>query len=215
MTSASRTIRVLVVDDHPVVREGLVALLSHQPDLEVVGEAGDGEAAVKGYREQRPDVTLMDLRMGRMSGLEALTSIRRDFPDAHILILTTFDSDEEIYRAFQAGARGYLLKYVGREELLAAVRTVAAGGRHVPQEVAERLVQRIPGTEITARELAVLKLIVFGRSNKRIAAALGITEGTVKTHVATILGKLGVADRTEAAVQAIRRGIVALPATRR
>jgi two-component system NarL family response regulator len=199
---------VLVVDDHPVVREGLVALLGRQDDLVVAGETGDGEEAVEIFRRERPDVVLMDLRLPRMSGVEAITAIRHEFPEARILVLTTYDGEEDIYRALHAGARGYLLKASPRGELLAAIRAVAGGQRWIPPEVAERLAGRVAGAELTPRELAVLHEIVNGKSNKRIGAALGVTEGTVKTHVNNILSKLGVADRTEAAIAAIQRGLV-------
>lgn len=204
---AART-RILVVDDHAVVREGLVSLLQRYGDLQVVAEAADGASAIRLYRQHRPDVVVLDMRLPDASGAEVTAAIRADFPQARLLILSSFDGDEEIYRALQAGARGYLLKDSTREELLAAIRAVAAGQRRIPAPVAERLAERVEGAELTARELAVLRQIVSGRSNKQIATALAITEGTVKTHVKSILAKLEVADRTEAAVMALRRGLV-------
>lgn len=201
-------IRIVIVDDHPVVREGLSAILNSQPDMAVVAEAGDGHQAIDLYRTLRPEVTLMDLRLPKLSGAEATAAIRRRFPDARIIVLTTFDGEEDIYRALQAGARAYLLKNAAREELLSTVRTVAAGGCRIPPPVAERLAQRIHKSALTPRELDVLRRIVAGSSNKQIAAALGITEATVKSHVNSILGKMCVSDRTSAAIAAIRRGIV-------
>jgi DNA-binding NarL/FixJ family response regulator len=204
---AART-RILVVDDHAVVREGLVSLLQRYGDLQVVAEAADGASAIRLYRQHRPDVVVLDMRLPDASGAEVTAAIRAEFPQARLLILSSFDGDEEIYRALQAGARGYLLKDSTREELLAAIRAVAAGQRRIPGPVAERLAERVEGAELTGRELAVLRQIVSGRSNKQIATALAITEGTVKTHVKSILAKLEVADRTEAAVMALRRGLV-------
>lgn len=201
-------VRVLVVDDHPVVREGIVSLLKRQSDIRVVAEAADGEAAIDLYARLLPDVTIMDLRLPKATRVEATVEIRRRFPAARIIVLTTFDGDEDIYCALKAGARAYLLKDTSREELLATVRAVAAGLRRIPPTVAERLAQRVESSELTAREREILALIVTGRGNKQIGAALSITEGTVKTHVNSILAKLGVADRTEAAVTAIRRGLV-------
>jgi two-component system NarL family response regulator len=197
--------RILVVDDHAVVREGLVALLQRQSDLRVVAEAADGASAI---RLHRPDLVMLDMRLPDMDGAEVTAAIRAEFPQARLLVLSSFDGDENIYRALKAGARAYLLKDSTREELLAAVRAVAAGQRRIPGPVAERLAERVEGSELTARELAVLRQIVSGRSNKQIATALTITEGTVKTHVKSILAKLDVADRTEAAVTALRRGLV-------
>lgn len=200
--------RILVVDDHAVVREGLVSLLRRQGDFEVVAEAADGASAVRLFRQHQPDVVVLDMRLPDLNGAEVTAAIRADFPAARLLVLSSFDGDEDIYRALQAGARGYLLKDSTREELLAAVRAVAAGQRRIPGPVAERLAERVEGSELTGRELAVLRQIVGGRSNKQIATALAISEGTVKTHVKSILGKLGVDDRTEAAVVALRRGLV-------
>ena len=200
--------RILLVDDHAVVREGLVSLLQRQSDLQVVAEAADGASAIRLYREHRPDLVVLDLRLPDMDGVEVTSAIRAEFPQARLLVLSSFDGDEDIYRALKAGARAYVLKDSTREELLAAVRTVAAGQRSLSAAVAERLAERVTGSELTARELAVLRQIVNGRSNKQIASVLSISEGTVKTHVKSILAKLGVEDRTEAAVLALRRGLV-------
>ena len=203
----SRT-RILVVDDHAVVREGLVSLLQRQSDLQVVAEASDGATAIRLYRQHQPDVMVLDLRLPDLDGAEVTAAVRAEFPQARLLVLSSFDGDEDIYRALKAGARAYVLKDSSREELLAAVRTVAAGQRRIPPAVAERLAERVEGSELTARELAVLRQIVSGRSNKQIAKVFAISEGTVKTHVKSILAKLDVADRTEAAVAALRRGLV-------
>ncbi len=200
--------RVLIVDDHAVVREGLVSLLQRQDDLAVVAEAADGASAIWLYRQLRPDLVVLDLRLPDMDGVAVTAAIRAEFPQAHLLVLSSFDGDEDIYRALKAGARAYVLKDSTRAELLAAVRAVAAGQRSLSAAVAERLAERIAGSELTARELAVLRQIVGGRSNKQIASALAISEGTVKTHVKSILAKLGVEDRTEAAILALRRGLV-------
>jgi two-component system NarL family response regulator len=208
--SEHNPIRVMVVDDHPVVREGLIAIVERQPDMTVVAQCENGRQAVELFRQHRPDVTLMDLRMPVLSGVEAIREIRKDFAQSRIIVLTTYDGDEDIYRALQAGARAYLLKNMFREELLEAIKAVHAGQRRIPAHVATRLAERMGGPDLTERELEVLKLIVKGRSNKEIAAALSITEGTVKGHVNNILGKLGVGDRTEAATSALQRGIVYL-----
>ena len=203
-------IRIMVVDDHFVVRMGLTTLINTQTDMTVVGEATNGKQAVELFRAERPDVTLMDLRMPEMNGVEAITAIRNEYPDCRIIVLTTYDGDEDIYRAFQAGARAYLLKDMHRDELLEAIRSVYRGQRFIPPAVASSLADRMPRSELTTRELEVLKLIVKGMSNKEIASALEITEGTVKVHVNNVLGKLGVSDRTKAATTAIQRGIVHL-----
>jgi two-component system NarL family response regulator len=205
------TIRVLVIEDHPVVRQGLVALLSNAPDIEVVGSASDGLEGIQVFRSARPDVTLMDLQMPRLGGVEAIQRMRKEWPDARFIVLTTFDGDEDIYRAMQAGAKAYLLKGMEVEELLAAIRTVHTGRASVSSSIAEKLAQRVGSQDLTAREVEVLERIVAGRANKEIANDLNISEATVKSHVNSLLGKLGVDDRTHAAVVALRRGIVHLP----
>lgn len=192
------------------MRQGLVALLATVPDMTVVAETGDGKQAVDLFREHQPDVTLMDLRLPTIGGVEAVTRIRRDSPAARIIVLTTFDGDEDIYRALQAGARAYLLKGMSGDELMDAIRAVHAGKSRIPPIVAERLAGRMGGPALTGRELEVLKLIVSGKSNKEIGAELGISEATVKTHINSILSKLGVSDRTQAATTALQRGIVHL-----
>jgi DNA-binding NarL/FixJ family response regulator len=204
-------IRIMVVEDHHVVRQGLVAFLKGTPDMEVIAEAQDGAQAVERFRQHRPDITLMDLRMPNLGGAQATEAIRKEFPQARIIVLTTYDGDEDIYRAIQAGARGYLLKDMFGEELMEAIRAVHAGKSRIPAAVAERLADRMGGPNLTARELSVLQLIVKGKSNKEIADELGIFESTVKTHVNNILSKLDVNDRTQAATTALQRGIVHLP----
>ncbi len=203
-------IRLLVVDDHPVVRHGLVALLRTVEGMEVIAEANGGEDAVKLYREHLPDVTLMDLRLGTMGGVEAIQVIRADYPAAKIIVLTTFDGDEDIYRALQAGAKGYLLKGMSVDELISSIRAVNLGRSRVPAEIAEKLADRMSGPQLTKRELGVLQRIVHGRSNKEIGSDLLISEATVKTHINSLLSKLAVTDRTQAVTAAIQRGIVHL-----
>src|SRR5215213_7328283 len=204
-------IRVMVVDDQAVVRQGIVALINTVADMTVVAEATNGQEAIEQYGRRQPDVTLMDLRMPVVGGVEAISRIRREFPGARIIVLTTFDGDEDIYRSLQAGAQGYLLKDMFFEELEEAIRTVHAGGRRIPGVVAERLAGRVGGSDLTGRELEVLEQIVFGRSNKEIASALDISEATVKSHVNNVLSKLDAADRTQAATKALQRGIIHLP----
>jgi DNA-binding NarL/FixJ family response regulator len=204
-------IRILVVDDHHVVRQGLIALLKTVPEISVVAEGSDGEQAVELFRKYSPDVTIMDLRMPKKSGVEAITEIRREAPGARVIVLTTFDGDEDIYRALQAGAKGYLLKDMFGEELIEAIRSVHAGKQRIPAAVAQRLAERMVGPSLTSRELEVLKCIVAGKSNRDIGLQLSISEATVKTHINNILGKLGVTDRTQAATTALQRGIVHLP----
>lgn len=203
-------IRILVVDDHNVVRQGIVSLIKSVPDMSVVAEGSDGRQAVTLFREHRPDVTIMDLRLPVMTGVEAITEIRREFPAARIIVLTTFDGDEDIYRALQGGARGYLLKDMFGDDLMDAIRAVHAGRSRIPAAIAQRLADRMGGPDLTPREMDVLKLIVGGRSNKEIGRELFISEATVKTHINSLLGKLGVSDRTQAATTALQRGIVHL-----
>ncbi len=204
------TIRLVIADDHPVVREGLAAMCNRRPDLTVVAEAENGEQAVALVLEHRPDVALMDLRMPVLGGVDAIGRIRAEWPEARIVVMTTFDGDEDIYRALQAGARAYLLKDTPREEIVDAIRSVYAGYKRIPSEIASKLADRLTAEPLTERELAVLKQIVAGQSNKEIGAALGIAEGTVKVHVNSLLSKLGVEDRTQAVTEALRRGIVHL-----
>lgn len=203
-----KRIRVLIVEDHHVVRKGLMALLSAVPEIEIVGEASDGVEAVACYAPLQPDVTLMDLRLPNMGGVEAITRIRSDFPTAHFIVLTTFDGDEDIYRSLQAGAKAYLLKGMTCEELVSTIHAVHGGRTFIPPLIAEKLAARMSWQDLTARELRVLERIVAGRANKEIAIDLKISETTVKSHVNSLLGKLGVADRTQAATLALQRGIV-------
>lgn len=206
----TETIRILIVEDHHIVRQGLMALIKTVPGLDVVAEASDGNEAVSQFRLHQPDITLMDLRLPNLAGVDAITAIRGEFPAARIIVLTTFDGDEDIYRALQAGARGYLLKGMDADELIDAIRTVHAGKTRIPAPVAQRLAGRMGGQELTARETDVLKQIVAGKSNKEIGAVLFISEATVKTHINSLLGKMGVTDRTQAATTALQRGIVHL-----
>jgi DNA-binding NarL/FixJ family response regulator len=206
----AESIRIMVVDDHHIVRKGLVALIQTIPNMQVIAEASDGVQAIDLYRQHQPDITLMDLRLPNKNGVDAITKIREEFPPARIIVLTTFDGDEDIYRALQAGAKGYLLKGMNADELTDAIRSVHAGKSRIPAIVAERLAERMGGPALTARELDVLKRIVGGRSNKEIAGDLFISEATVKTHINSILSKLGVNDRTQAATTALQRGIVHL-----
>jgi DNA-binding NarL/FixJ family response regulator len=203
-----KRIRILIVEDHHVVRKGLMALLASVPEVEVVGEASDGVEAVARFGELQPDVTLMDLQLPNMGGVEAISRIRQKFPAARFVVLTTFDGDEDIYRSLQAGAKAYLLKGMTCEELLSTIHAVHGGRTCIPPRIAEKLAERMSSQELTARELRVLERIVAGRANKEIAADLNISETTVKSHVNSLLGKLGVADRTHAATLAIQRGIV-------
>jgi DNA-binding NarL/FixJ family response regulator len=203
-------IRILIADDHYVVRMGLAALMNTEPDLEVVAEAADGAQAVELFRKHNPDLALLDMRMPVQNGIETAREIRSLSPTAKILILTAFDGDEEIHKALQAGAQGYVLKSSTREKLIPAVRAVAAGQRWVPQEVASRLTARNLFEELTPREVQVLQLLAKGLANKEIADVLKITEYTAKDHLKNILGKLRVADRTEAVTAALQRGIIHL-----
>ncbi len=203
-------IRLLIADDHPVVREGLAAMLNRRADMRVIAEATNGAEAVTLALQHRPDVVLMDLRMPHLNGVEALEQIRAEWPEARVIVITTYDGDDDIYRALRAGAKAYLLKDTPREEVLDTVRAVYAGQKRLPPEVAAKLADRMTAPELTERERDVLRQIVAGRSNKEIGAALNIAEGTVKAHVNSLLGKLGVSDRTQAVTEALRRGLVHL-----
>ena len=211
----TETIRVLVVEDHNVVRQGLVALLNVVDGLTVVGEAADGLEAIDQFRKHQPDITLMDLRLPRLSGVEAIQRIRLEAPQARVIVLTTYDGDEDIYRALKAGARAYLLKGMTGEELVTTIRAVHAGKSHIPAAIAEKLAARMGTEDLTPREFDVLEQIVRGKSNKEIASELNVSEATVKTHINSLLGKLGVTDRTQAATAAIQRGIVPLESLRK
>lgn len=204
-------IRVLVADDHPIVRAGLVALVNDHPRMRLIAEAATGAQAVSLALSHRPDVILMDLRMPELDGVAAIRSIRSTWPEARVIVLTTYDGDEDIYQALLAGAMAYLLKDASRADLLEAIEAVHRGEKRIPAEVGARLAGRVTGQELTPRELDVLRAIVDGRSNKEIAHALSLSEGTVKFHVNNILAKLGVSDRTQAATEALRRGFVRLP----
>ena len=204
------TIRVMIVEDHHVVRQGLVALLNVVEGLEVVAQAADGVEAITLFRKHQPDITLMDLRLPRMGGVDVIQRLRMETPNARFIVLTTYDGDEDIYRALQAGARAYLLKGMTSEELIATIHAVHAGKSHIPPAIAEKLAERMGTEELTPREFDVLEQIVHGKSNKEIASDLGITESTVKCHVSVILMRLNVNDRTQAVVTALRRGLIHL-----
>lgn len=204
-------IRLLVVDDHPAFRMGLIALVESEPDITVVAEAGDGRSAIELYRKELPDIVLMDLRLGpEFSGVEAIMALRKEFPGCRVIVVTTYDADEDIYRAIQSGAQSYLLKDMPKKEIVSTIRAVHAGERPLPPVVATRLANRLRREDLSQRELEVLQLIVKGRSNKEIAAALFISEDTVKSRLKTLFAKLDVQDRTEAAITAVRHGIVHL-----
>src|SRR5437899_5491188 len=206
----SKPIRILVVDDHFMVRMGLAASLNVEPDMEVVAEVGSGEAALEAYNRHRPSLVIMDVRLPGMSGADTTAAILQEFPDACVLMLSTHSGEEEIYRAMQSGARGYVLKSVMREDLLRAIREVHEGKRHLDPIVASHLAERISHRSLTTRELEVLRMVAKGWGNKEIATALNIAEVTVKLHVSHVLEKLNVKDRTEAATAAVQRGIIAL-----
>ena len=210
MNSTTR-IRIVCVDDHPIVREGLAGILLLQPDMELVGQAVSGKEAIDLYRRLQPDVLVLDLRLGDISGFEAMQQIFSVFPSAKILVLTSLEGDADIERALALGARGYVVKGSGREELIRAVRAVHADKKHIPAEVAQKLVEHLASEKLSARELEVLALVAGGKSNKEIGRDLAIAEDTVKMHVKNLLGKLGATDRTEAVTTALRRGILHLP----
>ncbi len=210
MITASKSTRILVVDDHFMVRMGLSSSLNAEADMEVIAEAGNGEDALGAYRKHHPNLVLMDVRLPKMSGAEAVAAITREFPDACILMLSTHSGEEEVYRSLQAGARGYILKSAMREELLRAIREVRDGKRYLDPVVAPLLAEHLTHRPLTSRELEVLKMVAKGMGNKEIAASLKIAEVTVKLHVSHVLEKLNAKDRTEAATAALKRGIIAL-----
>jgi len=203
-------IRVLCVDDHSLVRKGIASILANEADIKLVAEAPNGRVAVDLFRTHLPDVTLMDLRMPEVDGIEATTRIRHEFPEARIIALTSFDGDQEIYRALEAGIRGYLLKEMVHTDVLNAIRVVHAGERLLPTEVTERLSRYFPQVALTPREVEVLTLVAQGLANKEIAARLGTASGTVKMHIQNILAKLDATDRTHAVTIALARGIIHL-----
>jgi two-component system, NarL family, response regulator len=205
---AESKIRILIVDDHPVVRAGLTSMLTTQPGLEVVGSASSGEEALAKIDETAPDLILLDLRMPGMDGLSTLRALGKRGVAAKTIVLTSFETDEDIYRAVQVGARGYLLKNTQQQEIVEAIRTVHAGKRHLPPRIAARLADRMTRSNLTARELEILEMLAKGLTNKQIGLALGISDNTARNHVNSIIEKLEVADRTEAATAAIEQGII-------
>lgn len=206
----SEVIRILIADDHPIVREGWVSMLNRRDDMQVVGEAQNGADALTCYAEVQPDVVLTDLRMPEMDGVALIHRLRDITPDVRVIVLTTYDGDENIYRALEAGAMAYILKDAPREDLLQTIRTVHSGRKHIPPDVAVRLADRINASDLSVREIEVLRLIAEGNSNKVIGEQLYIAEGTVKAHVNSILGKLSANDRTHAVTIAYQRGILKL-----
>jgi Response regulator containing a CheY-like receiver domain and an HTH DNA-binding domain len=206
----SNSIRILTVDDHPLLRDGIAALVNNQPDMTVVAEASSGLEAVERFKEHRPDITLMDLRMPDMDGIDTMTAIIREFPEARIIVLTTYSGDALIVRALKAGAQGYILKGLLRKELLDTIRSVHSGRKRIAPEVASEVVNFAADSLLTIREIDVLQLIAEGSANKVVADRLTITEDTVKAHVRNILSKLGANDRTHAVTIALKRGIISL-----
>lgn len=208
--SGDKRIRVISVDDHPLLREGIAAIINSQADMVLVGQASSGAEALQLYRDLRPDVTLMDLRMPGLSGIDAIIAIRAEFPEARLIMLTTFEGDVEIQRALEAGARGYLLKNMPPNELLDGIRHVHSGKRRVPPAVAAQLAEHMGEENLTNREVEVLRQLVIGQRNRDIAERLSISEETVKVHLKHIMEKLGAKDRTQTVAIAVRRGIVQL-----
>jgi DNA-binding NarL/FixJ family response regulator len=210
MNISSSLIRILCVDDHPLVRKGIASILHNEEDMELAGEAENGEMAVEEFRRLQPDITLMDLKMPILDGIGAVKRIRQEYPDARIIALTSFDGDQDIYRALEAGVRGYLLKETVHVQVIDAIRTVHSGRKLISQDAAQRLAEYFPQPALTPREIEVLGFVAEGLSNKEIAKRLGTADGTTKMHVQNILGKLDASDRTHAVMIAIKRGILRL-----
>ena len=210
MNTETKTIRILTADDHALLREGIASLVAIEPDMELVAQASTGREAIEQFRRHQPDITLMDLQMPDISGIEAIIAIRSEFPNARIVVLTTYSGDVQVVRALKAGARGYLLKGNVHTDLLETIRAVHAGRKRIPPEVAAELAGHTGEDQLTARELGILQLIAKGNANKEIAAQLSIAEDTVKSHVGNILEKLGANDRTHAVTIGLKRGIIEL-----
>jgi DNA-binding NarL/FixJ family response regulator len=210
LTHSTKTIRILIADDHPIVRQGLVAILNDQPDMNVVAEVNNGEEAIAQFRLHQPDVTILDLQMPKVGGVEAITTIREEFPNASIIMLSIYETDEDIYQGLRAGARAYLLKDTPCLEIVEVIRAVSEGQRYVPAEIGTKLAARMERPNLSDREFDVLTLMVKGKSNKAIASELNITENTVKFHVTNVMIKLGASDRTHAVVNALQQGIIKL-----
>jgi DNA-binding NarL/FixJ family response regulator len=210
MTTSPDRIRILLADDHPLLRDGVAGLVADQPDMELVAEASSGQEAIDQFRKQLPDITLLDLQMPEMNGMDAIVAIREEFPDARIIVLTTYTGDAQILRALKAGAQAYLLKSALRRELLDSIRLVYKGQKRIAPEVAAQLAEHATDESLTSREVEVLRLIASGKANKLIASDLAITEETVKGHVKNILSKLAASDRTHAVTIALKRGIIDL-----
>jgi DNA-binding NarL/FixJ family response regulator len=210
VSSPNTLIRILTVDDHPVLRKGIAALVNAEPDMKLIAEASNGQEAVEVFRSHRPDVTIMDLQMPEMNGTEAILKIQNEFPDARIVVLTTYNGDTQVLKALKAGARAYILKRHVHKELLETIRAVHSGQKRIPPDIAAELADHAADDALSVREIDVLRLIASGNSNKLIADRLSITEATVKSHVANILSKLGANDRTHAVTIGLRRGIIEL-----
>jgi DNA-binding NarL/FixJ family response regulator len=206
----NQPIHILLADDHPIVRDGLAAILDAETDMSVIGQASNGCEAIELFRLHQPDVAILDLHMPQMSGVEAISAIRAEFPNACIIMFTVYDGDECIYQGLRAGAKSYLLKNTPSDEILEIIRTVATGEKHIPAQVGKKLAERMELPQLSDREREVLQLMSTGKTNKAISAAMGVSESTVKFHVNNILTKLGVSDRTHAVITALKRGIIKL-----